>query len=104
MEGERERDPELAIKTKDTLVVRGARKTGEVEAQGSGGHAVGLVGKGQDSQREGQNDRQEQGHRLRNKAEEREGGCEDTETGRERGEKTHKARETEKWREQSPAG
>lgn len=47
MEGERERDPGLAVKTKDTVVVRGARKTGEVEIRGGGSHEAGLVAKEQ---------------------------------------------------------
>ena len=49
MEGgwERGRETEPALKTKDELVVRGVGKTGEARPGGSGGHAAGLLGKGQ---------------------------------------------------------
>lgn len=99
MEGERERDPGRAIKTKDMWgEAPGRQETQKHRAEGPIGR--GWRERGWDSPREGQNDEQGQGHRPRAKAGERGGRGKDVEMGRDREEKTDKARETEKRREQ----
>ena len=103
MEGERERDPGQAIKTKDTWGEAPGRQEKQ-KHKAEGAVWRGWRERGRDSPREGQNDGQGQGHRPKAKAGERGGRGEDMEMGRDREEKTHKARETEKQRELGWAG
>lgn len=68
--GERERDPGWAIKTKNTWgEAPGRQEKQKHKAEGAVGR--GWQERGRDSLREGQNDRQGQGHRPRAKAGER---------------------------------
>lgn len=87
MQGERERDPGWAIKTKNTWgEAPGRQEKQKHKAEGAVGR--GWQERGRDSLREGQNDRQGQGHRPRAEAGERGARGEDMEMGRDREEKT----------------
>lgn len=90
--GREEERPGLAIKTKDALVVRGPGRQGK-QTHAAVGPCRGWWERDQTSQREGQNDRQEQGHGVRGRAEEGEGSCEDRETGQGEGKKDRQSQE-----------
>lgn len=99
MEGERERDPGQAIKTKDTWgEAPGRQEKQKHKAEGPCGGAE--RERGGDSPREGQNDGQGQGHRPKAKAGERggrgEGHGDGAGTEKKRHTKPERPRETER--------
>lgn len=79
--GRKEERPGLARKTKDALVARGTRKKAEACSSRKGGPCRGWQEGARTSQREGQNARQGQGHRVRSRREVGEGRCKDRGTG-----------------------
>lgn len=60
--GREQERPGTTVKTKDAVVVRGASEIRKAEPRGRGTRPQGCWESGKNSQREGQNDRQGQGH------------------------------------------